>query len=71
MKKIYSEQLYFMESGESFLIDIVVNNDEITDIIASEDIQYKNYKFQKGDIINCNGDNSMIRSEDISISELI
>lgn len=70
MKKTYEKQLYTLENGEDIYIDIIVEDDNVTDIIAGEDIEFKNYSFKKGDLINVLGDESLIRSEDIEISFL-
>ena len=48
MKKIYSDQLFFMENGEDFLINVTVEDGDVTDITAAEDIEYKDYHFKKG-----------------------
>ena len=70
--KRYNNQLFTIDNGEEFLIDVVVDlvNKEVADIYASEDINYKDYHFKKGDLINYQGDDSMIRSEDILIGFL-
>ena len=70
MKKYYNNQLFTMEDGKEFLIDVVVEDECITNIYAGEDINYKDYHFKKGELINCDGDDSMIRSEDILIGFL-
>ena len=70
MKKYYNNQLFTMEDGKEFLIDVVVKDECITNIYAGEDINYKDYHFKKGELINCDGNDSMIRSEDILIGFL-
>ena len=39
-------------------------------LFLDKDINYKDYHFKKGELINCDGDDSMIRSEDILIGFL-
>ena len=41
--KRYNNQLFTIDNGEEFLIDVVVDlvNKEVADIYASEDINYK------------------------------
>lgn len=65
MKK-YRNQLFTFNDGRSVWIDVVVENGEVTDIIAGENFE----EFKKGDIINIDGDNSLIRSQDIAIEYL-
>lgn len=64
--KKFRNQLFTFEDGKDILIDVIVENDSVTDIIASENFE----NFMKGDIINSDGDNSLIRSEDIFVEEL-
>lgn len=70
MTKIFHEQLFFMDNGEDFLIDVVVEDGCVTDIIAAQDIHYKDYSFLKGEVINVDGEESMIRSGDIDVELL-
>lgn len=64
--KIYKNQLFTFNDGRSVWIDVVVENGEVTDIIAAEDF----LGFRRGDQINVNGDDSVIRSQDIAIEYL-
>lgn len=64
--KIYRNQLFTFDNGEEIFIDVTVEEGIIKDIIAAED--YKGFK--KGDIINIDGDESLIRAEDIEIDFL-
>lgn len=74
MKKKFYDILYYLDNEKAVFIDLIVEYTEdrvyVTDIIAGEDIEYRNYSFLKGDYINNMGDESMIRSEDINIDEL-
>lgn len=70
MKKTYKKQLYTLENGEDIFIDVVVEDGNVIEVIAGEDIEYKDYSFKQGDLINVAGDESLIRSEDIEVSFL-
>lgn len=70
MTKVFHEQLFFMDDGKDFLIDVVVEDGYVTDIIAAQDIHYKDYSFLKGEVINVDGEESMIRSGDIDVELL-
>ena len=70
MKKTYKTQLYTLQNGKDIFIDVILEDNKVTDIIAGEDIKYENYHIKKGDIINSNGEESLIRSEDIEVAFL-
>lgn len=66
MKKIFKNQPFYFENGNQVNIDVVVVNGVVEDIIAAEQIN----EFAIGDVINVNGDESLIRSEDVEIDFL-
>lgn len=66
MKKLYKDQVFTFENGKDVLIDVVVEDGEVTEIIAGEKIG----EFEKGKIINVDGEDSIIRSQDININFL-
>lgn len=64
--KTYKDQLFTFDNGRSVWIDIVVENGEVTEIYAGEDF----LGFKQGDQINVDGEDSLIRSQDIAIEYL-
>lgn len=66
MKKKYRNQMFTFNDGRSVWIDVVVENGEVTEIYAAEDFS----GFRRGDQINIDGDDSVIRSQDIAIEYL-
>lgn len=72
MLKLYKNQLFTFENGAEVFIKVVVEDGEVGNIIAEEDIVVDDVvQVKKGDIINDKGDDSLIRSEDIEISFLL
>lgn len=66
MGKVFENQLFTFDDGSDMLVDIIIEDEVVTDIIAAQDI----YNFRKGDIVNNEGDKSLIRSEDIEVDFL-
>lgn len=68
MKNIY-RCLYHLGEKKDVFIKYIVEDNDVSDIIADEDINYQDWHFKKNQYINIDGDNSMIGSEDIFIDE--
>lgn len=66
MKKIFREQIFTFMDGSDMMIDVVVEDKSVIEIIAAECSR----GFEIGDVININGEESLIRSEDIEIEFL-
>lgn len=70
MNKTFKNQSFAFEDGTEIYIDVVAEDDEVKEVIAAELFEYKGFKFNVGDGINVNGDESLIRSENVQISFL-